>query len=718
MTPGTPHPEHTPPRRRGCAGLFFCLMLLIASVWGACLGVFVWVLDDAKTTITALEAFRPKVGSKVYSHDGELLGEFAIEQRQAIPLNEMPLHLQKAFIATEDDKFYEHKGVRIDAIINAAKYALETGRTRGGSTITQQVVRNVEPLQVGLERTLRRKLREAIVALQVEREFTKDEILELYLNQIFLGISAYGVEAAARQYFGKHCSELTLSEAATLAAITRSPNRQEPIHNFENALARRNIVLEQMCHDNHLITEEEYQAALAEDLAASVITPEKRAALRKNADGLWAPNRFKAPYLVEEVRRFLLDHYGKDEVFEDGLEIYTALDMRLQRAAEECLYAALDEFDAAKRTSLEKQGRLDEFAPVSGALVCLDNRPQFHGFVRALVGGRDFEKEKYNTATQAKRQPGSSVKPFVWAAAIASGMTASTVVVDEAFERIDGNGLPWRPQNFDGKYHGPMSLRHALERSINIVSIKLVEQLGMPLVRSYMQSCGISTPIDNVVGLTIALGTPEVTVLDHCVAYSSFANGGVRHDPVTVAEIRNRDGLPRYNYTGYLRQHEAIDPRVAYVITHMLQGVCTPDFKTGFYPTGWRTHELERPRAGKTGTTNSNRNVWFCGYTPDFTCVVWIGYRDNRPLGRGKNYTGGRLACPVWTKFMIAAHEGLSPRDFSVPKGITFFDIDRITGVRGGSYKEAYIEGTTPPAEWFSLEEPLDGLDAQLLEEL
>lgn len=692
-------------------------MLVAGALWGAGLGVFVWVLDDAKTTIAALELFRPKIGSKVFSGDGELLGEFTVEERQLVRLNDMPVHLQKAFVATEDDKFYQHKGVRPEAIINGFLYVFKSGRPRGGSTITQQVVRNVEDLGVGLERTYERKLHEAIVAYQVEREFTKDEILELYLNQVFLGISAHGVESAARQYFGKSCRDLTLGESATLAGLTRSPNRNEPIHFFDNAKARRDVVLRQML-DNEFITQQAYGAAMAEDLAASVITPEKQAQLRKEGKGIWAPNKFHAPYFVEEIRKFALAQYDKEDVFEDGLEIHTTLDMRLQRAAEKALLTALDEFDAKKLKQLQAQGHEEEFVPVSGALVCIDNRPGSQGFIRAMVGGRDFEKEKYNTVTQARRQPGSSVKPFVWAAAIASGLTPSTVVVDEPYERLDGAGNVWRPQNFDNKYLGAIPIRQALERSVNIVSIKLVEQVGMPLVRSYLQRCGISTPIDDAVGLTIGLGTPEVLVLDHCIAYSTFANGGVRHDPVMVTEIKDRDAITRYDYSAFAKQEQAIDPRVAYVVTHMLQGVCTPDGKLGYYPTGHRASKLQRPVAGKTGTTNSSRNVWFCGFTTDFTCVVWVGYRDNRPLGHGADYTGGRLACPIWVEFMQAAEEGLPVRDFDVPYGITFYDIDRMTGTLGGAYKEAYITGTAPPSSWnYEEEQPLEDMNAQMLDE-
>lgn len=713
--------ESKPNRRggRGCAVVFFLLMICVASAWGAALGTFVWILNDAGTTIEALEDFRPKIGSKVYSADGELLGEFSKEQRNLVRLSEMPLHLIKAVVATEDDIFYEHHGVRPDAILNAAIDSALKGKTRGGSTITQQVVRNVDDLQVGLERTIDRKIREAIVALQVEREFTKDEILELYLNQVFLGISANGVEAASQQYYAKSCRDLTLAESALLAGLLRTPNNNEPIHNPKNAHARRDIVLAQML-ENHFITRQEYEAGIAEDMDASVVTPEERASLREQGKRAWSPNKFEAPYFVEEVRTKILDLYGVDTVFEDGLEIQTTVDMRIQRAAERVMREHLEKFDEKKRKQLEARGQLDEFMPVSGALVCIDNRKGYQGFVRAMVGGRDFDSQKFNDATQALRQPGSSVKPFVWAAAIDNGMTPSTIIVDEPFSRSAGGGQVWSPKNFDGKYHGPMTLRHALEKSVNIISIKLTAQLGMPVVRSYLKRCGITTPIDNVVGLTIALGTPDIHVIDQAVAYSTFPNLGTRYDPVMVTDIRNRDGVPRYDYRDTQTvDPNALDPAVAYVVTHMLQGVCTPDYSTGYYPTGHRTSRLERPRGGKTGTTNSSRNVWFCGFTADFTCVVWIGYRDNRPLGRGADYTGGRLACPAWTDFMIEAHEGLPVRDFDVPPGVTFYDIDRIRGTRGGNYKEAYVDGTAPPADWgYSKPVNLDSSEETMLEEL
>lgn len=707
LLPSTPD---EPSRRRGCGFLFFLLSLMVAAVWGGGLGVLVWVLGDADTTIQALEEFRPKIGSAVYSSDGEKLGEFAIEARRLVPLNEIPLHVQKAFIATEDDTFYEHKGVRPLALVNAILDAYRSGRLRGASTITQQTVRNIETTGVTTEQTVDRKLREMIVAVQLEREYTKDEILEIYLNQIFLGISAYGVESASWQYFDKSVVDLTLGEAAMLAGLTRAPNSNNPFRNPENARQRRDIVLGQM-RQNEFIDDAALERARAERVEDSVLSPEAREARKQRAPGGWSPNQFLAGYFAEEVRQFVSRppapyevNASQDELFEGGLEIRTTIDMRMQRAAEAILYKAMDDFDEKKRAQFERANKLDEFKPISAALICLDNRPGMEGYVRAMVGGRDFNKKKFNLATQAKRQPGSSVKPFVWMAALDNGMTASSIVVDEPFQKVDYRGTVWAPKNFSGKFEGPLSLRYALEKSVNIVSVKLVEQLTMPLVRSYLKSAGFKNPINDDVKLTLALGTPVTTPLDQAVCYSTLAKGGNYAEPVMVVEIRDRDGMPRFEASDYRNLRRVFPEDLAYAITYLMQGVCTADHKRSHYPSGWRTEALGRPRAGKTGTTNNSWDAWFCGFTPQFTTVVWFGYEDNSPMG-GKD-TGGSLCAPVWTEFMKIAHEGLPVEDFPVPGGVEFYNVDRITGLAGGSFREAFIRGAQPPTEMPIIEIP------------
>ncbi len=677
------------------------LMSVLAAAWGSAIGFFLYALDDTRAKLTIIEQYRPTIVSKVYSSDGEKLGEFTrAEVRDFVSLNEMPLHLQKAFIATEDKLFYEHKGIRVLSFLSAAIDSLQSGRARGASTITMQLVRNIPGLPVGKERTLLRKVREILFSLEMERAYTKDEILELYLNLIFLGRSANGVEAASQQYFGKSCRDLTIAESALLAGLTRAPNNSDPVSTAkdalerrESAVQRRDLVLGQML-ENGFISQEQCDAAIAEPAEKSLMTPERRAALQAEGKKTWAPNKFEAPYFVKELQKIIMARplATEDELFEGGLQIYTTLDMRLQRAAEDALLTALDEFDAKKLDQLKREGKESEFRPVNGALVCLDNRAGCEGAVRAMVGGRDFAKEQFNTATQARRQPGSSVKPFVWAAAMDNGATPADIVVDEPVTYYDGLGRAWRPQNFSGKFGGPMTLRYALEHSINIVSIKLTARLGMPIVRSYMQRAGIESPIDDMVGLTIALGTPDITIMEQCVAYSTFAHGGVLCKPYYVAEIRDRDDFVRYRGDPE-KKPDALPADVAYLMTYVMEGVCQTPGATAY----GATKDLKRPRAGKTGTTNDSRDAWFCGFTADYTCVVWIGYRDqNRPLGSGANYTGGRLAAPVWAKFMVKAHEGMPVRDFTAPPGVEFFAIDRGTGLAGGGFREAFIRGARP----------------------
>lgn len=695
----------TKPKPRGCVLLFFLIMLVAGAIFGVALGIFVYIIEETEDTIAGLEQFRPKVGSNLYASGGEELGEFAREARELVPLNQIPLHVQKAFIATEDDTFYEHRGVRPLALVKAVLDSFRTNHLRGASTITQQVVRNIEVTGVSKEQTVQRKIREWLVAWQLERKYTKDEILELYLNQIFLGVSAHGVESASLQYYLKNVSDITLGEAALLAGLTRSPNNNQPFRSPENAELRRNIVLRQML-DNGFIVQEEFEAARAESVEESVITPDERELYIGTKDNRWTPNKFKAAYFSEDVRKFVSNPpvpyeigITQDELFEDGLEIYTTIDMRLQQIAEQVLLTALDKFDEEKMEYLKARGRENEFQPVSGALVCLDNRVgsdfDYRGYVRAMVGGRNFDVAKFNNATQANRQPGSSVKPFVWLTALDNGMTPSDYVVDERVRYVDAVGTPWAPENFSGEYIGPMPMRKGLEMSKNVISVKLAERFTTPLVRSYMRSAGTKLPIAD--GLSMALGASDTRVIDQAECYTTLANGGIRIAPTMVTQVKDRDGIVRFDINAYRKPERVFPADATYQIVHLMQGVCTPANEYGYYPSGRRTEALGRPRAGKTGTSNESRNVWFCGFTPQFTCVVWLGYDDNSPLGKGNAFTGGGLASPIWTEFMIGAHEGLPVEDFDVPSGVEFYKINRSTGLAGGDYTEAYIRGTKPP---------------------
>lgn len=706
---------------RGCGLLFFSGMILIGAIWGAFLGAFVYVLEDSEDIVNSVEEFRPKIGSRVVASDRSEMGEFTLETRKLVPLNQIPLKLQKAFIATEDDTFYTHKGVRPLALTKAVLDALRTNHLRGASTITQQIVRNIDNTGITKEQTVQRKLREMLAALQLERKYTKDEILEMYLNQIFLGVSAHGVESASRQYFLKSVSDLTLGECAMLAGLARSPNNNQPFRHADNARIRRDIVLKQMLN-NGFISVTEYDDALNEDLDESVITPDERELYLNEEELNWRPNRFQAPYFVEEVRRFItrppapyeLDVTGAD-LFEDGLEITTTIDPVLQEAAEDILLKRLDKFDEDKLAALTKQGKEHEFKPVSGAMVVLDNRMgadyDYRGFVRAMVGGRNYDETKFNMATQAKRQPGSSVKPFVWLAALDNGMTPSDYIVDRQETYYDVVGTPWTPKNFEDEYAGPMPIRVGLELSKNLVSIKLADRFKTPLIRSYLRSAGFRLPMTE--GLSLALGTSETTVIDQAECYLTLATGGIHVEPTMITQIRDRDGIIRYDHKQFRNPERVFPADVSYQVVHLMQGVCEP---TGRYsPSGRRTSRLERPRGGKTGTTNDSTDVWFCGFTAQYTCVIWIGYEQPASLGKGVEYTGGALVSPVWTDFMIAAHKGLPVKDFKVPAGVEFYNIDRQTGLTVGKYNkysEAYIRGTRPPdrAPVFEMDGELESL--------
>jgi penicillin-binding protein 1A len=313
-----------------------------------------------------------------------------------------------------------------------------------------------------------------------------------------------------------------------------------------------------------------------------------------------------------------------------------------------------------------------------------------------MVGGRDYNIKKFNNVTQAKRQPGSSVKPFIWLTAFDNGMTPSDYMTDSQVKFVDRYGNVYEPKNFSGEYEGPMPIRKGLELSKNIIAIRLAERFKTPLVRSYMYSAGFKLPINE--GLSMALGANDTRIIDQAEAYSTLANGGIRVEPTIITQIRDRDGIVRFDNTDFRKPKRVFPADATYQIVHVMQGVCTPDPKGRIYPSGRRTEALKRPRAGKTGTTNNNTNVWFCGFTAQFTCIVWLGYEDNRPLGKGVSYTGGGLASPIWTDFMIKAHEGLPVVDFQVPQGVEFYEIDRVTGLLGGDYTEAYIRGTRPPS--------------------
>ncbi|MGQ0644589.1 MAG: penicillin-binding protein 1A [Elusimicrobiota bacterium] len=660
--------------------------------------------------IEKLQGYTPSLVTKIYDVRGDLISELFVERRAVLALPDIPENMKLAVIATEDGHFYEHWGVSPKGILRAFLANLRAGRTvQGGSTITQQLAKNIF---LSRERTLDRKVKELLLTLQMETSFSKDEILQLYLNQIYFGHGAYGVESAARVFFGKPAARLTLAECALLAGLPRAPQTYSPFLHPHRAVHRRSLVLRRM-REQGFINEAEELAVMAQPLAL--------------------PREPLAPalgsYFVEHVRRLLEPKYGS-ALHRGGLAIHTTLDLRLQKAAEDAAAKHLALFDEKfagdrmdwllknkkiskadyeawkKRKEKPEEKKEEEPAeadpaepvPVQGAFVAVD--PQTGG-IRALVGGRDFEKSKFNRAVQAKRQPGSAFKPFVYLSALEAGLTAGTVVNDYplAFTEVERNAklvaeatsymmlremvtgyytedLPedapdpvWTPQNWDRKYLGPITLRKGLALSRNLATIRLIDKVGPRSVAEVARRAGIQSPLDAV--LSLGLGTSVVTPLELAGAYATFANGGTHMQPHSVLRVLDKDGRLLEEHTPQGRV--AVTPQNNFLFTRLLQAVVREG-------TGRRASVVHKAAAGKTGTTQDQRDVWFAGFVPGLAAVCWIGYDDFVPLGEGLTSVG--TSVPWWTDFMLEAVKLLPGRDkdFDVPPGIVFAKIDADTG--------------------------------------
>jgi len=752
--------------------VFFVVCLLIAAGTVA----YFWNLWTSNLPyIGSLKDYQPPVITEIYSAGGEVIGRLWEERRIVKPLDQFPEHLIQAFIAAEDGRFFEHEGVDVKGIIRAFITNLKAGRIeQGGSTITQQVTKSL--LLQDTERTYRRKFREALMSLQLEKEFTKEQILFLYLNQIYLGQGAYGVEAAARTYFDKASSDLSLSESAMLAGLPQAPARYSPVNSFDRAKARQAYVLERMKAEG-FISEDRRAAAQAE---AIVIQPSEENPF------------FKAPYFSEHVRRYLVDKYGKDKVYRDGLKVYTTLDLSAQNAARAALNQGLEALDRREgfrgpvRTieKEEREGfftRWDEehpgFRPVKGAiaealvervdddkgrvevalggwkgvipvdsmswarkpdpevnalyvkkikkpskvlsegdvvlvrvgeepsetkkepvlelyqepliqgaLLCLDRETCE---VRAMVGGRDFSQTQFNRAVQSRRQPGSAFKPMIYSAALDSGLTPTHVILDTASPKKGEGDRVWKPKNYERTFYGKTLLRTGIIHSRNVITIKLLEKLGVDSVIAYARTMGIDAPLAR--DLSLALGSSGLSLLELTRAYSVFANQGMLGTPLFILRVEDRTGR-------VLEEHqpsfvEAISAQTAYVMTDLLKSVIQEG-------TGRRVRELGRPAAGKTGTTNDLKDAWFMGYTPELVTGVWVGYDE--PASMGKGETGSRAAAPIWLQFMKDVLDGRPVVDFEVPEGIIFANIDPDSGLLASRYskgkpiRQAFSEGSAP----------------------
>lgn len=749
----------------------FVIFLLLVGLLGLGAAGSLWYIWSANLPyIGSIREYNPAIITEIYSDEGEVIGRFWEEKRIVVSLNQLPKHLLQAFIAAEDARFYEHEGVDVLSIMRAFfKNMMARRIEQGGSTITQQVAKAL--LLNNPEKTYKRKVREATLSLQIEKEFTKEHILFLYLNEIYLGQGTYGVEAAARTYFNKSASELNLAESSILAGLTQAPSRYSLFRNLDRAKARQRYVLERMRLEGYITPSEEQEAFAAEVVLARE-----------------AENPFeKAPDFTEQVRRYLENKYGRGMLYREGLKVYTTVRLGMQITAVSAVRKGLLELD--KREGY--RGPLGQLAPaeledyrhklsetlkskglgvgevVEGLVVKLDDKNKealislgdkegllplsemkwarkpnpdvpFYatslrtprealregdkilvrvlepgaqlrvsleqepvaqaalfcmepttGKVRAMVGGRDFSASQFNRAIQSRRQPGSAFKPIIYAAALDWGMTPATVILDAPFvSSMNPEEDIWRPKNFKEKFLGPTLFRTALVQSKNVITVKILRQIGVPYSIEYAKRMGVES--DLAPDLSLALGSSGVSLAELTKAYAVFASGGMLVEPVFVHRVVDRKGAVLEENPPALK--ECISRQTAYVMTDLLKAVIQEG-------TGWRAKAMKRPAAGKTGTTNELRDAWFMGFTPQLVTGVWVGYDDNRPLGEGE--TGSRAANPIWLYFMSDVLKDEPVVDFPVPEDVAFWKIDAKTGLLASAYTDtaffqAFAAGKEP----------------------
>jgi len=733
-------------------------LLAFAILVGSLAGVFLAFESDLPQ-VTSLEEFQPNIITQVFAADGSVLGEFAIEKRIVVAFRDIPPVLRNAIVAVEDADFWKHLGINFWRIPGAAIANIRSGRRgQGFSTLTMQLTRL---LFLTPEKTYERKIKEGILAFQIEKNFTKEEILTLYCNQIYFGHGNYGVEAASRFYFSKPVRDLTLTEAALVAGIGQSPSRLSPVENPDGAIARRNHVLDRMA-DEKYISREEAEAGKSQPLGLR---------LRRDRPSI-------APHFLEEVRKYLEREYGSQRIYQGGLRVYTTVDPALQQAANRALRSGLRALDRrargfvppeptllkdgvlpdplhleewdwpfavgdvvrgvvvasdrptavvqigayrarlspadvawTRRTSLaevlprgavapfrilslsEADGRreakvaLEQEPKVEGALLCVDVKT---GAVRAMVGGYDFERSKFNRATQAMRQVGSAFKPVVYSAALETlGWTPTSILVDAPLSFPNPwNKTVWSPRNYDGTYMGPITLRRAVELSRNIPAVKTLQAVGVERGIEYARQQGL--PGEYPPYLPIALGAGEATLQEMVSAYATFANQGLRMKPFLVARITDRDGNVIEETTP--RASDALRADTAFLMTSLLRGVVERG-------TAAKARRLGRPIAGKTGTTNDYTDAWFVGFEPALAAGVWVGFDEKKDsLGRGE--TGSEAALPIWMDFWAAATADRPVEEFPIPGNVVFVPVDDLgrAGAPGtpGVHMEAFVAGTEP----------------------
>lgn len=630
-----------------------CTILLIMC---ANVGHAFWGLPGTNS----LENLNLVSATQVFDINGQLISKLFEENRVVVTIGNISPYVQQAIIANEDSRFYKHFGIDLIGIFRAVVVNIRSGGlVEGGSTITQQLAKNMFLTQ---ERTITRKLKEVVLALIIDYKFSKQEILQAYLNQIYFGEGAYGIEAAAQMYFGKHAKELSLAESALLAGLPRGPNIYSPYIDMKAAMNRRAVVLAGMVKEGY-ISEQEAEQAKAEPI---VLAGKKKRVVQ-------------ASYFLDYIANELVGRYGANMVYKGGLKVYTTLDIKQQQAAEAVL------------------GQLQ------GAVLALDPK---NGYVKAMVGGRNYEESQINRVFSEVRQPGSAFKPFLYAAALNQGLAANSIIVDEP---INFNG--YAPVNYDKKYRGPVTLNKALRWSINVPAVKLANEIGIDKALELAKSMGISTIVPDDYVLSTALGglTQGTNLWELTAAYTAFANGGVLSKPIAILKVLDENGniLEENNIV----QQAVLRPEIAYIVTDILKGVLEDGTAT--------PANLGRPAAGKTGTTDNYETAWFIGYTPDILVGIYAGNDNRKPIG-----ISGTEVSALWGKMVYKIVADTPPSDFPVPPNVvTNIPICANTGKLAGSgCKEteysAFIEGTQPKAsrlenrikEWLNLDDnkPLD----------
>ena len=644
-------------KETGLGSVMVVLILCFIFLAVAASSFLYYVLLKELPSVAALKDYRPSIATRVYDDHNELIDEFFLEDRKIIRYEEIPKLVVQAFVSAEDARFFHHRGFDMQSISRAFLKNLAAGRiVQGGSTITQQVAKS---MFLTPERTYIRKIREAVLAYKIDRYLTKEEILTLYLNQIYLGHGTYGIEAASQGYFGKSARQLTLPEASLLAGLPKAPSTYSPFFAMNKARQRQAYVLDRMLEDLY-ITQQQRDKTLATPIHLRSVRPKEKV----------------AAYFIENVRRYIQEKYGSDVLYKEGLEVYTTLDLSMQKYASDAVERGLQELDARQGfTSGRSQG----------ALLCMDVKT---GAIRAMVGGRDFSKSEFNRATQSRRQPGSAFKPLIYTAAFDKGMTPAMQFVDEPLTFQDNAGNVWEPKNFDEKFRGPTTLRYALVHSRNIITIRLLQEIGIDYAIAYASNMGITSPLGK--NMSLALGTSEVTVQEMVRAFGVLANEGKKTTPFFIKKIVDRTGHTFEE--SQVKVEQVIDPRIAFMTTYVMQDVV----EVG---TGRGVKSIGRPVAGKTGTTNDVRDAWFIGYTPSLVTGVWVGFDQEQSLGTHE--VGGRAAAPIWLYFMERALQDKPVEVFPIPPGIVFSRINPETGLpakksAGNAIYECFLEGTIP----------------------